>query len=555
MAAVADYCNHHRVSTREGLERLQALQWQATRQGWTRRQALGSLGAGLVGAATLPLIRSRPAAAAARSTRTSNARVAIVGGGLAGLACADRLEASGVIPVVYEGNTRVGGRCKSYRGFPVDKVAEAGGELIDNLHKTMLGYANELGLAKEDLSKAPGDPAYWFFDALWSEADVIDQYRVFVGNMRDDLRRCSGAPTFYDHSDADVELDSLDLATYLDTRAEGLPLIRAVLDEAYVAEYGLECAEQSCLNMILFIHADSSSKFREFGIFSDERYHIVDGNDRIPEGLADRMSAPLNTDARLTRLARNASGEYQLYFNGSSSPELADAVVIAIPFSVLRGIDLDPSLGLSTDKQRAINELGYGTNCKTMILFDGRPWYDLHGSSGLAYSDLDNVQNTWETNYTSSAEIGMLTDYAGGDRGRDIQVVGTGGYCSSCHVGPVADLDIDPSLVQTQAAAFLDDLERIWPGSRDRAKTADGKLLAFRGHWLPQKWSKGSYTCYKPGQFTGIAGLEGESAGRLKFAGEHANSFYEWQGFMEGACLSGIDAAESVLDDIRDGLI
>ena len=33
----------------------------------------------------------------------------------------------------------------------------------------------------------------------------------------------------------------------------------------------------------------------------------------------------------------------------------------------------------------------------------------------------------------------------------------------------------------------------------------------------------------------------------IYFAGEHANSFYEWQGFMEGALLSGIDAAAEIL--------
>jgi monoamine oxidase len=44
-----------------------------------------------------------------------------------------------------------------------------------------------------------------------------------------------------------------------------------------------------------------------------------------------------------------------------------------------------------------------------------------------------------------------------------------------------------------------------------------------------------------------MAGLEAVPAGNLLFAGEHANSFYEWQGFMEGAALSGIAAAQSIL--------
>jgi monoamine oxidase len=73
-----------------------------------------------------------------------------------------------------------------------------------------------------------------------------------------------------------------------------------------------------------------------------------------------------------------------------------------------------------------------------------------------------------------------------------------------------------------------------------------GQYLAHLEHWPSNRLMKGSYTCYKPGQFTTIAGLEGLPVGNLLFAGEHANSFYEWQGFMEGAALSGIAAAQSI---------
>jgi monoamine oxidase len=34
---------------------------------------------------------------------------------------------------------------------------------------------------------------------------------------------------------------------------------------------------------------------------------------------------------------------------------------------------------------------------------------------------------------------------------------------------------------------------------------------------------------------------------------KHANSFYEWQGFTEGAALSGILAAQQILQDIKTG--
>jgi len=78
-------------------------------------------------------------------------------------------------------------------------------------------------------------------------------------------------------------------------------------------------------------------------------------------------------------------------------------------------------------------------------------------------------------------------------------------------------------------------------------RSVRGDLLVHLQHWQSNPLSRGSYTCYRPGQFTTIAGNEGKPVGNLFFAGEHANSFYEWHGFMEGACLSGIAAAGQVL--------
>src|SRR5207237_6525869 len=99
-----------------------------------------------------------------------------------------------------------------------------------------------------------------------------------------------------------------------------------------------------------------------------------------------------------------------------------------------------------------------------------------------------------------------------------------------------------------QVAAFLADLNKVWPGSGGRAlKYSNGNYIASLQHWPSDPFSKGSYTCYTPGQFTSIAGNEGKPVGNLFFSGEHTNSFYAWQGFMEGGCLSGIDTANQVL--------
>lgn len=453
-----------------------------------------------------------------------NIDVAIVGAGLAGLTCADQLQSKGVTATIYEAAERAGGRCYSLRGFFPGQVAERGGEFIDTGHKTMINYARKFGLALEDVNKNPGEVRYYFRGQVYSEAQVVAEYRAFVDAMRDDLRAISGEVTADWKTPSDIAFDNMSLAQYLDSRGAG-PLINAVLREAYIAEYGLEPEEQSCLNFLFFIHADRRSKFTPFGVFSDERYHVIGGNDAIATGIAAGLRRPIRYGASLRAVRKTASGRIEL--TTAAGVFTHDAVVLTLPFSVLRGVALDASLGLPAWKTQAIQQLGYGANAKMMVGFGARPWFALHDSIGASYSDLVNHQTTWETNpVNAAARRAVLTDYSGGTRGASLR----------------------PSRVQTEASNFLADLDRVYPGAAAAAtRNVRGNLLAHLEHWPSNPLSRGSYTCYRPGQFTTIAGNEGKPIGNLFFAGEHANSFYEWQGFMEGACLSGIAAAAQVL--------
>lgn len=543
---IARFAERHKTSTSQAVERAQEAEYRYQQYKLSRRAFLALAGGGAaIGAAML----TQPARALAKMS--SGVRVAIVGGGTAGSVCAEQLARQGISATIYEANaSRLGGRMWSSHRFP-GQVVERGGEMIDTAHKSMLGYANALGLTLEDVNKNPGETFYHFRGHRHREAEVVDEFRELAKRMRPDLKQI-GAPTFFHHTEAEKALDFIDLATYLDRHASDLPLIRGVLEVAYNIEYGLEIHEQSCLGFLQFIHLDGRRHFAPFGVFSDERYHIIEGSDQVPQRLAAQLPGPIHTGARLTRLRRNGFGEFELYFNHATAPEFADAVVLAIPFSVLRNVVLEDSLGLSSDKKRAIAELRYGQNAKTMIGFDDRPWSAV-GCNGDIYSDLPNLQNTWETNYTRAGATAVFTDYASGNRARALQFMpGNGlGNCGNCHGSGGAFMNINDGNIQLQADAFLTDLDLIIPGAKHSAtRTANGYHVE-RAHWGQQNFARGSYTANHPGYFTTIAGLEAQSTGALKFAGEHTNSFYEWQGFMEGAALSGIAAAAALLDDIR----
>jgi monoamine oxidase len=73
-------------------------------------------------------------------------------------------------------------------------------------------------------------------------------------------------------------------------------------------------------------------------------------------------------------------------------------------------------------------------------------------------------------------------------------------------------------------------------------------MTEARFHWPSHPFTRGSYACYLPGQWTAIAGAEGERVGNLHFAGEHTS--LEAQGFMEGGCESGERGAAEILAEL-----
>ncbi|MCA9547560.1 MAG: FAD-dependent oxidoreductase, partial [Myxococcales bacterium] len=245
-------------------------------------------------------------------------------------------------------------------------MAEIGGELIDTQHSTMRSYARQFGLELEVMEDPSLEPRYYIDGQFYDEAEVVEEVRAFIPAMNRDLQSLT-SPDPENATDADRALDYTTLADYLETRGAG-HVARAVIDSSYTGEYGLEIAEQSALNLLLFMHADRRSKFTPFGQFSDEKYHVIGGNGQIAHGLAGRIGGgALRYGHSLVAARHRADGAVVLTFDtaGGAVEHVADAVIFAVPFTVLRRVDLS-GLNLPAFKRRAIDELIYGTNAKVM---------------------------------------------------------------------------------------------------------------------------------------------------------------------------------------------
>ncbi|HEX6242599.1 MAG TPA: FAD-dependent oxidoreductase [Polyangiales bacterium] len=502
----------------------------------SRRQFLrGTAAAG----AGLALARVLPACSNDEDTRIQTA--AVIGAGIAGLHCAYRLRQAGFYVQVYEASDRVGGRMFTAREmFPEQQVAELGGELIDTNHRTMHALVEEFELTLDDrLAETP--PGYvvdtWFVAGQHVPESTIEaQFRRVAPVMLEDLEAAESEES----DERFKELDEMTLAAYLDevVPQSRYPELHAILKVAYVGEFGLEAEEQSALNLVYLIGSDDPDPFRIFGE-SDERYHLHGGSDLLTTALAEALdqtrykdrdgdgdiednevAAPIiHTGLRLVA-AEKLDRRYRITLedqDGAQRHQDFGHLVFALPFTALRKVDT-AALGLSEEKLKLINGLGYGTNAKLMGAFREPVWRTQHNASGSVTSDLP-LQQTWDSSIGQSGESAILTNFLGGERG----------------------LASDEGTPEAQFNAILPDLERVYPGSQ--AAYLEGS--AIRMHWPSQPFTLGSYTCYKPGQWATWA-LEGEREGHLHFCGEHTSA--DFQGWMEGAAESGGRVAKEILD-------
>jgi monoamine oxidase len=451
----------------------------------------------------------------------SGSPVLIIGAGIAGLTAGYRLRQAGIPVRIIEAQNRIGGRMYSLRNFfPDGQVCELGGELIDTNQTHIQDMAKELGIELDDLSK--DDPSlardvFYFEGVLRSERDVVDAFVPVARLITADLATLGADPDvgYRDANPAAVALDRLSISQWLD-KAGVSGWFRRLLNVAYTTEYGLPPDRQSSLNFLLMIDPDPS-EFRMFGE-SDERYHVHAGNDSIPRALADKLSDAIETNTVLESIDRRGENYVCSLRRGSSSTTAtASHVLVAIPFTLLRDVRI--GVELPAVKRRAIAELGYGTNAKLMVGFSSRVWRERQKSNGSVLTDLP-FQLTWETSRFQSGPTGILTNFTGGAHGVEL--------------GQGTDTE--------QAARLVADLERVFPG----ATAARVGMKEVRFHWPSFPWTRGSYASYLTGQWTGIAGSEGEAVGGLHFAGEHCSR--DAQGFMEGGCETGERAAKEIAE-------
>src|SRR6476619_5574358 len=282
------------------------------------------------GAAGAAVAVAGPAAFARSARAAGGPRIAIVGGGIAGLAAALTLQDKGMASTVYEAHpTRVFGRMHSdWTEFPGywanGQGAELCGELIDSGHKTVLGLAQRFRLPTVNLTGAEpngSEDTYYFDGAYYPKEQADKDFQPIHQALQRDVSAASYPTTYWIHTDAGVALDRMSVYDWIESRVPGghSSPFGQVLDVAYNIEYGAETKDQSALNLVYLLGYKSvPGNYMIFGA-SNERFHIVGGNTLLPFAIRDAIVASQGSDAirngwRMTSIKRNGDGTSTMSF-------------------------------------------------------------------------------------------------------------------------------------------------------------------------------------------------------------------------------------------------
>jgi monoamine oxidase len=520
---------------------------EAVAAGPSRRSILCAAGVGLA-AAALPLGAATDAQALARTRRESRhsahgqPTVAIIGAGMAGLGCALRLrETYGIRAHVYEYDDRIGGRIRTLRGhFHDHQLVEEHAEFINPEHTATLHLAKRFGLHRDNCDHYP-EPnqdqlTLRFNGKIWPQSKLNHDWHTFGRHLFHHAAvKQAPWPTKYDHSTKwGRRFDRMSVSEWIDANIPGGTdgdfgklCISAVLDE-----YGGPPEEQSALNLIYLLGGDASrpsgNQPKSAPVLggADEKWHITGGNDQLITGILHRLPADtVHVGHKLVALHGHGHGRYKLTLHKDHGHKhlIADHVVLALPFTTLRHVDISHA-GIGKRHHHAIHEEPLGSNAKMFLQFTERVW-DNADMTGNAYCG-GVVQGCWDATGYQPGSSGILAALPGGSIGANWgSRYHLHGHRGSAPKGMVDD--------------YLTQFNNLFPGVRH---CYNGK-----SHYV---WSSGdphilgAYSYLKVGQYTKFNGIQGQREGNLHFAGEHTS--VNFQGYIEGALRSGRRCADEI---------
>lgn len=444
-------------------------------------------------------------------------KIVVIGGGLAGLTTAYRLDKAGINVELYEARSRLGGRV--FTATTDGRIAELGAQNINDGGKAVHinSLIDELGIEKEF------DRSYlnhFYFDGLQSVAaeELLKTRRIDLPLLQQTLYR--------------LQLTCSNMRQVLDqlvSPQDPLYKMLAVRLAAY---------EGGSIEKLSPIYVKTLFSLLLSGIYTEREVEpyvdvmtLKGGNGVLPEKIGELLGPKIHLNMPLTKVSKGKRDSFALTFSNGTQVS-ADLLVLAIPCSTYEDIFFEEGI-IPTQKLEAIRSVQYGTNAKIMVPFTTFP--------------IRNVVVSDEIVSFFRCREQMLTAY----------LTGTKSFFSE---ETIAD--------SYEKVYFMmkNGFEHCPPFSPP-TYARDESSLAYEGavgySWPNDPYAKGSYSYIASGQeelFTATVKENGETFkalfapidSSLYFVGEHTSILFDVSGTMEAACESGERIARVLLHNFLE---
>ena len=235
------------------------------------------------------------------------------------------------------------------------------------------------------------------------------------------------------------------------------------------------------------------------------------GNQRMPEAMAAAVHGDVLRGRHVAAIRLAQDGVQVRCFDGSV--HRGRFVVVAVPFSALRLIQVDPPLkGVQAE---AVGTLPYHAAFQVHFAIE-KPFWEHDGLPPSFWSD-GPIERFNALNYGPNGSISSFMQYANGDSASRYD-----------------------RMTPDDAAQFmLGELARVRPATK-------GALRVIKVHsWQQTPFAGGAYASWAPGQIPRLAEAMRRPHERMHLCGEHTSVLARG---MEGALESGERAALEILE-------
>jgi|GEM_PF-5442448 len=457
-------------------------------------------------------------------------RIAILGGGLAGLTTAYLLKQNLCLPEdteleikVFEATKRPGGRVYTLRKFKEELYAEAGALSISNCDTNVLALAEKLGVTiieRPDRSKKR-----YFTEGQWNtESDSATIIKFIMQKIIQ-----TNALVDKDKQAASNDLDKITLMEFLEKSIVNGELI--IKDPTHLQKktaatllglYAGDITKLSAWDAFRYLHQYKNTK---------SVYSVKDGNDQLTSALYNAINQDecVKLNAPVTHIKTTHDGKFNVVLSGNHAEKHApfDYVVVAVPLTALQlqsklHIQFEPPL--PKEKTDAINGISYNRNVARIYFEESSRFWLKDSPTANAITDSETLWIEEHSAYASEKKHAILEAHASGSLGNNL-------------------------IESKQPEAIAEkEMANVYGQEFTNART---KKLPVTFFWNKNPYQNGGYPFLEPGQKKYIAET-GRHTGKIFFAGDYTS--IEHPASMEGAVRSGHKVFKAIQNNIRQSI-